>query len=58
MNKPYSSAKLSEHHLRLGILSVFIDEVNRGLKHRARNPMGRIYVFDDKTEIFTPEVGS
>lgn len=54
MNKPYSSAKLSEHHLRIGILSAFIDEVNRGLKHRSRNPMGRIYVFDDKTEIFTP----
>lgn len=54
MNKPYSSAPLSEHHLRLGLLISFVNEVNRGLSHKEMNPMGSLYVFDDKAEIQTP----
>lgn len=54
MNKPYSSAPLSDHHLRLGLLVGFANEVNRGLEKKDMNPMGNLYVFDNKEEIRTP----
>lgn len=55
MNKPYSAAPLSEHHLRVGLLVAFANEVNRGLEHKEMNPMGNLYVFDDRAEIHTPK---
>jgi hypothetical protein len=38
----------------LGLLISFVNEVNRGLSHKEMNPMGTLYVFDDKAEIQTP----
>lgn len=55
MFKPYSSAPLSDHHLRVGLLVSFANEVNRGLERKDQNPMGNLYVFDDKSEIRVPK---
>lgn len=54
MNKPYQSAPLSEHHIRLGLLLDFANNVNRGLEKKELNPMGNLYIFDDHSEIRTP----
>lgn len=54
MHKPYSSAPLSEHHVRIGVLVSFANEVNRNLDKKEMNPMGNLYVFDDRAEIRTP----
>lgn len=55
MNKPYSAAPLSDFHLRIGLLVTFVNEVNRGVERKDMNPMGNLYVFDDRAEIHTPK---
>lgn len=56
MNKPYSAAPLSDHHLRIGLLVSFANEVNRNMEKKDMNPMGNLYVFDDRAEIHTPSI--
>lgn len=55
MHKPYQTAPLSEHHLRIGLLVDFANAVNRGLSRKEMNPMGATYVFDDRAEIINPK---
>lgn len=54
MHKPYQTAPLSDHHLRIGLLVDFANVVNRGLSRKEMNPMGATYVFDDRAEIINP----